>query len=66
MLFRSLLTSDVLNLKPGDVMQLESRVGEDVVVRLNGVEKFAAVPVRTEKKKAVQILHPIYREFKNE
>jgi len=62
----SLLTSDVLNLKPGDILQLESRVGEDVVVRLNGVEKFAAVPVRTEKKKAVQILHPIYREFKNE
>lgn len=60
------LVRDLLDIKAGDILRLETRIHDEITVRLNGVSKFTAYPVKMGKKKAVQIMSVIHREFKNE
>lgn len=57
---------DLVNLKPGDIIKLESKVTEPLQIYLNGVRKFSAYQVKQDRKKAVRIVDLIQREFKNE
>jgi flagellar motor switch protein FliM len=66
-IFDNLITAqDLLNLKVGDLIKLESKVTDPINIVLNGVKKFNAYQVRKDRKKAVQIVNLISREFKNE
>jgi len=58
--------SALMEIREGDIIKLESRVNDEMMVRLNGVPKFRVFPVKKERKKAVQIVDIILREFKNE
>jgi flagellar motor switch protein FliM len=57
---------DLLVLAPGNVLKLETKIDEEIKVKLNGIKKFNAYQVKNGKKKAVQIVNLIPREFKNE
>jgi flagellar motor switch protein FliM len=57
---------DLLNLSSGDIIKLESKINDEIFIRLNGVTKYSAYQVRKDRKKAVQIVNLIPREFKNE
>jgi flagellar motor switch protein FliM len=57
---------DILNLSAGDVIRLESHVNGEARVCLNGIPKLLAYPVRAGKKKAVQVVNLINREFNHE
>jgi len=57
---------DLMELKSGDVIKLESRISDEIHVRLNGVKKFNAYQIKKDRKKAIQIVNLIPREFKNE
>jgi len=48
------------------MIHLESKIQDEINVRLNGVSKYTAYQVAREKKKAVQIVNLLEREFKNE
>ncbi len=61
-----ILARDILTLRPGDLIRLESKVGDEAQVCLNGVPKLLAYPVRLAKKKAVQVVNFIHREFSHE
>lgn len=61
-----LTTHDLVNLKAGDVIKLESKVTDPLKIKLNGVTKYNAYQVKRDRKKAVQIVNLIPREFKNE
>jgi flagellar motor switch protein FliM len=58
--------SDLMELKNGDVIRLESKIADEVHLKLNGIKKYSAYQVRKDRKKAVQIVNLIPREFKNE
>jgi flagellar motor switch protein FliM len=66
LLGNTMSASTLLDLRDGDVIKLESRVTDEMRIRLNGVPKFRAFPVKKDMKKAVQIVDIIQREFKNE
>ncbi len=57
---------DLMQIAPGDLIKLETRVNDEIYVRLNGVKKFSAYQVKKARKEAVQILRLIDREFKDE
>lgn len=57
---------DLLVLAPGNVLKLETKIDEEIKVKLNGIKKFNAYQVKNGRKKAVQIVNIIPREFKNE
>jgi flagellar motor switch protein FliM len=57
---------DLLVLAPGNVLKLETKIDEEINVKLNGIKKFNAYQVKKSRKKAVQIVNLIPREFKNE
>jgi flagellar motor switch protein FliM len=57
---------NLLELKNDDVIRLESKVNDEIELRLNGVKKFSAYQVKKDRKKTVQIMNLIPREFKNE
>jgi len=57
---------DLLELAAGDVIKLESKVHDEINVKLNGIKKFSAYQVKKNHKKAVQVVKLIPREFKNE
>ena len=57
---------DFIGLKPGDVLKLESKVTDPITIALNGIKKFNVYQVKHGKKKAVQVVDLIPREFKNE
>ncbi len=57
---------DLLALSTGDVIKLETKITDEIYVKLNGIKKFSAYQVRRGKKKTVQIVQLIQREFKNE
>jgi flagellar motor switch protein FliM len=57
---------DLMELGAGDVLKLETKVHDEINVKLNGVKKFNAYQVRVDRKKAVQVVNLIPREFKNE
>jgi len=57
---------NLLELKNDDVIRLESKVSDEIELRLNGVKKFSAYQVKKDRKKAIQIMNLIPREFKNE
>jgi flagellar motor switch protein FliM len=57
---------DIIGLKRGDVIKLESKVTDPLTIELNGVKKYNAYQVKHDIKKAVQIFELIPREFKNE
>lgn len=59
-------THDLLNLKAGDLLKLESKVTDPIQLHINGVNKFNAYQIRKGRKKAVQVINLIQREFKNE
>jgi len=59
-------TKDFLNLSEGDLIKLDTSVNEEIKVKVNGVEKFTAFPVKSGKRKAVSIIKLLQREFKNE
>ncbi len=61
-----LTARDLMNLSVGDVIKLETKVTDQLHMKLNGVKKFNAYPVNVGRKKAVQIMNLIHREFKNE
>ncbi len=61
-----LTAQDLVNLKPGDVIKLETKLSDELKIQLNGIDKYSAYPVKKERKKAVQIARLIHREFKNE
>jgi flagellar motor switch protein FliM len=57
---------DLLALAPGNIIKLDTKINDEINVKLNGINKFSAYQVKTGKKKAVQIVDLIPREFKNE
>jgi flagellar motor switch protein FliM len=57
---------DLLVLTPGNLLKLETKTDEEINVKLNGIKKFNAYQVKKGRKKAVQIVNLIPREFKNE
>jgi len=57
---------DLLGLAPGNVIKLETKINDEINVKLNGIKKFSAYQVKKGRKKAVQIVNLIPREFKNE
>lgn len=57
---------NLLELKSGDLIKLETRTMDEINLRLNGVKKFTAYQVRKGRKKAVQVMRLLTREFKNE
>lgn len=57
---------DLLALAPGNVLKLETKINDEINVKLNGIKKFNAYQVKKGSKKAVQIVNLIPREFKNE
>jgi len=57
---------DLLVLAPGNLLKLETKIDEEINVKLNGIKKFNAYQVKKGSKKAVQIVNLIPREFKNE
>lgn len=57
---------DIIGLKPGDVLKLESKVIDPITIALNGIKKFNVYQVKHGKKKTVQVVDLIPREFKNE
>ncbi len=61
-----LTVADILSLEPGDLIQLESKKNDYFTAKLNGIAKFQCFPVKKCKKRSVQILNIIQREFKND
>jgi flagellar motor switch protein FliM len=61
-----LSVKDLLTLAPGNVLKLESKIDDEINVKLNGIKKFSVYQVKKGRKKAVQIVDLIPREFKNE
>ncbi|MCP4215813.1 MAG: flagellar motor switch protein FliM [bacterium] len=61
-----LTARDLVNLKEGDLIKLETKVTDELFVKLNGVKKYTAYQIGQSRKKAVQIINLIQREFKNE
>lgn len=57
---------DLLELKSGDMIKLESKITDEINLQLNGVTKFSAYQVKRDRKKAIQVVNLIPREFKNE
>ncbi len=57
---------DLLNISSGDIIKLESKINDEINIRLNGITKYSAYQVRKDRKKAVQVVKLIPREFKNE
>ncbi|UCH94562.1 MAG: flagellar motor switch protein FliM [Candidatus Aminicenantes bacterium] len=62
----SIRIKDLLELGPGDLVKLETKKDDEINIRLNGIKKYSAYQVKKDKKKAVQIVNLIPREFKNE
>jgi flagellar motor switch protein FliM len=62
----SIKVKDLLTLAPGNVLKLESKVDDEINVKLNGIKKFSVYQVKKGRKKTVQIVDLIPREFKNE
>jgi flagellar motor switch protein FliM len=58
--------NDLMELASGDVIKLESKVTDELLIKLNGIGKFTAYQVGKGRKKAVQVVKLITREFKNE
>lgn len=58
--------NDLLDLKAGDVIRLETKTADEIHVKLNGIKKYSAYQVKKDRKKAVQIVNLIPREFKDE
>jgi flagellar motor switch protein FliM len=61
-----LTTHDLVNLKAGDVIKLESKVTDPLQIKLNGITKYNVYQVKKDRKKTVQVVNLIPREFKNE
>jgi flagellar motor switch protein FliM len=57
---------DLLALAPGNVIKLETKINDKINVKLNGIKKFSACQLKKGRKKAVQIVNLISREFNNE
>lgn len=57
---------DLLALAPGNVLKLETKINDEISVKVNGIKKFSVYQVQKGSKKAVQIVDLIPREFKNE
>jgi flagellar motor switch protein FliM len=57
---------DLLDVNAGDVIKLETKVNDEIHIRLNGITKYSAYQVKKDKKKTVQVVKLIPREFKNE
>jgi len=62
----SIKVKDLLVLAPGNVLKLETKIDKEINIKLNGVKKFNAYQVKNGKKKTVQIVNLIPREFRNE
>ena len=58
--------NDLMELAVGDVIKLESKVQDEIHINLNGVKKYNAYQVKKDRKKAIQMVNLIPREFKNE
>jgi len=57
---------DLLDMKAGDIVRLESKISDEIHLHLNGIKKFTAYQVQKGRKKAIQVVGLIPREFKNE
>ena len=62
----SIKVKDLLVLAPGNVLKLETKIDEEINVKLNGIKKFTAYQVKNGRKKTVRIVNLIPREFRNE
>jgi flagellar motor switch protein FliM len=58
--------NDLLDIKPGDVIRLETKAADEIHVKLNGIKKYSACRVKKDRKKTVRIVNLIPREFKDE
>jgi flagellar motor switch protein FliM len=61
-----IIVKDLLELAPGDVIKLETKSNDEINLKLNGIKKYSAYQVKKDRKKAVQIVNLIPREFKDE
>jgi flagellar motor switch protein FliM len=57
---------DLIGLKTGDVIKLESKITDPLTIELNGIKKYNAYQVKHGNKRALQVVDIIPREFKNE
>jgi flagellar motor switch protein FliM len=57
---------DLLEIKPGDLIRLETKTADDIHINVNGIKKYSACRVKTDRKKTVRIVNLIPREFKDE
>jgi flagellar motor switch protein FliM len=62
----TITVKDLLDIKAGDVIRLETKTSDEIHVKLNGIKKYSAYQVKKDRKKAVQVVNLIPREFKNE
>lgn len=62
----SIKVKDILVMAPGNILKLETKIDEEINIKLNGIKKFNAYQVKNGKKKTVQIVNLIPREFRNE
>lgn len=61
-----IMAKELVNLEAGDILRLQSRAVEELKIQLNGVDKFTAYPVQINKKKGVQVMDVVKREYKYE
>ena len=62
----TITVNDLLDIKAGDVIRLETKTSDEIHVKLNGIKKYSAYQVKKDRKKTVQIVNLIPREFKDE
>jgi flagellar motor switch protein FliM len=54
---------DLVNLRPGDILQLDKDADEELIVKIDGVPKFRGCPGILKGNKAIQISSVIYKEM---
>ena len=57
--------SEMVNLRPGDIIQLDKDADEELVVKIDGVPKFKGCPGLLKGNKAIQISSVIYKEMES-
>ncbi len=50
---------DLLTLDPGDVIELNQRINQPLIINVSGIPKFVGQPGKVTKKQAIQILHAL-------
>jgi flagellar motor switch protein FliM len=61
-----ILIKDLLDLEAGSFIKLESKITDEIKLKINGAEKFTAYPVQVNDRLGVQVIEVIKKEFKDE